>query len=154
MSGKCAVDNFDDRRFRFAIGFGHQIDRVRLAIDSYSAEPFEMNSAGSTRGAERNLFNFVDHGKRKSITRQQRRPARRADQSTMRDSSLCFERIQDGSRTLNRARKKSRAVYGPSPSSSPLQGEGKKGYQRGVSDRPMPSATLPSSSRARALDSG
>ena len=37
MSGKCAMDNFDDRRFRFAIGFGDQIDRVRLAIDSYSA---------------------------------------------------------------------------------------------------------------------
>jgi hypothetical protein len=67
MSGKCAMYYVDDRRFRFAIGFGDQIDRVRLAIDSYSAEPFEMNSAGGTRGAERNLFDFVDHGKRKVL---------------------------------------------------------------------------------------
>ena len=88
MSRKCAMDNFDDRRFRFAIGFGHEIDRVRLAIDGYSAESFEMNSASGTRGAERNLFDFVDHGK-ESITRAMSRPARRADQSTARNLSLC-----------------------------------------------------------------
>src|SRR5260221_4154831 len=66
---KCAMDNFDDRRFRFAIGFGHEIDRVRLAIDGYSAESFEMNSAGGTRGTERNLFDFIDHGKGKYYSR-------------------------------------------------------------------------------------
>src|SRR5208337_3217618 len=51
---KCAMDHFDDRGFRFAIGFGDQIDRVRLAIDGYSAEALEMNSAGGTRGAQIN----------------------------------------------------------------------------------------------------
>ena len=60
MRGKRAMDYFDDRRFRFAIGFGDEIDRVRLAVDGDAAEAFEMNSAGGTRGAERNLFDFVD----------------------------------------------------------------------------------------------
>ena len=62
VGGICAMNYFDDRRFRFAVGFGDEIDRVRLAIDRYSAESLEMNSAGSTRGAEPNLFDFIDHG--------------------------------------------------------------------------------------------
>src|SRR5208282_3860343 len=61
MGWKCAMDHVDDGGFRFAVGFGDQIYRVRLAIDGYSDEPFEMDSAGGTRGAERNLFDFVDH---------------------------------------------------------------------------------------------
>jgi len=62
MGWKGAMDHFDDCGFRFAVGFGDQIDRAGLAIDGYSAEPFEMDSAGGTRGAERNLFDFIDHG--------------------------------------------------------------------------------------------
>jgi AcrR family transcriptional regulator len=41
-------------------------------------------------------------------------------------SQLSVGRKQSKSRILNRARNKSRAVSGPSPSSSPLQGEGKR----------------------------
>jgi hypothetical protein len=97
------MDNFDDRRFRFAIGFGHQVDRVRLAIDSYSAEPFEMNSAGGTRGAERNLFDFVDHGKRKVLLAS--RGVQREEQiNRQRTTSPRFERVSDRGRILNRAR--------------------------------------------------
>ena len=77
MGGKCAMDNFDNRRFGFPVGFGDQIDRVRLAIDGYSAEPFEMNSAGGTRGAERNLFDFVDHGKGRYYSRSEPSSAKR-----------------------------------------------------------------------------
>jgi hypothetical protein len=35
-----------------------------------------MNSAGSTRGAERNLFDFVDHGKGKYYSRSEASSAR------------------------------------------------------------------------------
>src|SRR5215472_1860114 len=71
-----------------------------------------MNPAGRTRGAQRDLFDLVDHGY-ETITREETRPARRADQSTAGRGDPC-----------------------------PC-------YQRGVSARPMPSATFPSNSRAR-----
>src|SRR5208337_2205033 len=77
MGWKCAMDHVDDGGFRFAVGFGDQIYRVRLAIDGYSAEPFEMNSAGGTRGAERHLFDFVDHGKGKYYSRREASSATR-----------------------------------------------------------------------------
>ena len=45
VSGKRAMDHFDDRGFRFAVGFGDEIDRVRFAIDGDSAEALQMDSA-------------------------------------------------------------------------------------------------------------
>src|SRR5208282_2828962 len=118
MGWKCAMDHVDDGGFRFAVGFGDQIYRVRLAIDGYSAEPFEMDSAGGTRGAERNLFDFIYHGKGKYYSRGEASSATR--------------------RSIDK----------------PRRATGFRIYQRGVSARPTPSATLPSSSRARALDRG
>jgi len=58
---KCAMDHLNDGGFRFAVGLGDKVNRVRLAVYRYSAEPFEMDSAGGTRGAERYLFNFIVH---------------------------------------------------------------------------------------------
>ena|ERR1700735_1302795 len=74
---ECAMDHFDNRRFRFAIGFGDEINRVRLAIDGYSAESFKMNFAGGTRGAERNLFDFIDHSKGNYYSRGESSSAKR-----------------------------------------------------------------------------
>jgi hypothetical protein len=71
------MDDVNDRRFRFAVGLGDEIDRVRLAIDGYSAESFEMNSACGTRGAERNLFDFIYHGKEKYYSRVEASSAKR-----------------------------------------------------------------------------
>jgi hypothetical protein len=71
------VDDVNDSRFRFAVRFGDEIDRVRLAIDGYSAESLEMNSAGGTRGAERNLFDFIYHGKEKYYSRAKASSAKR-----------------------------------------------------------------------------
>jgi hypothetical protein len=36
-----------------------------------------MNSAGSTRGAERNLFDFIDHGKGRYYSRSEASSAKR-----------------------------------------------------------------------------
>src|ERR1700716_1204348 len=63
VRGKRAMDHVDNRGFRFAVGFGDEIDRVRLAIDGDSAEALEVNSARRARGAERNLLDFILHGR-------------------------------------------------------------------------------------------
>jgi hypothetical protein len=75
-----------------------------------------MDSAGGTRGAERNLFDFIVHSFGTILL---------AGGSVQRDAQI------------NRQRATRFRIY-----------------QRGVSARPTPSATLPSSSRARALDRG
>jgi hypothetical protein len=77
VGGKCAMDDVNYRRFRFTVSLGNEIDRVRLAIDGYSAESFEMNYAGGTRGAERNLFDFIYHGKEKYYSRAEASSAKR-----------------------------------------------------------------------------
>src|SRR5208282_3703584 len=106
---KRAMDHIDDCGFRFAVGFGDKIYRVRLAIYCYSAEPFEMDSAGGTRGAERNLFDVIVHSFGTILL------AGRSVQRNAQINRQCAVRLRI--------------------------------YQRGVSARPTPSATLPSNSR-------
>ncbi len=98
VSGKCAMDHFDDRGLGFAIGFGNQIDRVGLAIDGDSAEAFEMDSAGGTRGAERNLFDFVDHGKEKYYARGEASSAESRSIDNARAFQICLRPDCDGDR--------------------------------------------------------
>jgi hypothetical protein len=64
MSGEAALEDFDNLRFGFLIGFGDQVDRVALAGDAGAAEPFEMDAAGGARRSHRDLFDFRDlsHG--------------------------------------------------------------------------------------------
>jgi AcrR family transcriptional regulator len=63
-------------------------------------------------------------------------------------SQLAVGRKQSRSRIVNRARKNSRAVKGPSPSSSPLQGEGKRDEPVGNGER---RAALPRKNRETRL---
>jgi len=109
VSWKRAMDHFDNRGFRFAVGFGDEIDRVRLAIDCDSAEALQVNSArgGARRGAQPARFSFSTDGTIFHATRSVQRAARIYRQigdawSASESSPLPSERASDG-RSCRRA---------------------------------------------------